>query len=154
MFAPWVAGRARLQPPADDAPRPPQVGARLAAAPPGRRPKLILDHVRAEAARVLGLGPGDALDDREPLQQRGLDSLMAVELRNLLARSLDLGLPATLLFDYPTPLALARYLESLIGPSTPASAEAAGSTDVLAAIETMSDDDVDRLLDDRMGRRS
>ena len=53
-----------------------------------------------------------------PLQQLGLDSLMALELRNLLAQALGSPLKATLLFDYPTIRGLAQYLLTLAIPET------------------------------------
>ena len=101
-------------PPADGREARPAEGRRsvadaLAEAPARQRRAVLTEHVRACAARVLGASP-DSLDDRQPLGERGLDSLMAVELRGVLGRDLPLrsGLPATLLFDYPT-------VESLVG---------------------------------------
>ncbi len=127
---------------------------RLRTAPAQRRRKLLLEFVRSVSARVLGLSSADRLGDRIPLREHGLDSLMAVELRNVVARSLDADLPATLLFDYPTPEALAEHLESLLTPVPAPEGEATEEPDdVLRAIDDLSDAEVDRLLAERMGRR-
>ncbi|WP_315833556.1 non-ribosomal peptide synthetase/type I polyketide synthase [Bradyrhizobium prioriisuperbiae] len=69
-----------------------------------------VETVRAEVARVLSLGRADAVGSERPLKELGLDSLMAVELRNALGRRAGTSLPATLAFDYPTPTAIAKYL--------------------------------------------
>jgi acyl transferase domain-containing protein/NADPH:quinone reductase-like Zn-dependent oxidoreductase/NAD(P)-dependent dehydrogenase (short-subunit alcohol dehydrogenase family) len=159
--APLFARLVRSRKPAPAAPEAiplPDVLGALEAAPLSRRAKLLLDHVRAEAGRVMGLPP-EGLDARDPLRERGLDSLMAVELRNVLARSLNLTLPATLLFDYPTPETLARHLGSLIfGPAGEPATDSApvreSAGQVLDAIEDLSDEQVDRLLAERMGKRA
>src|SRR4029079_1569202 len=52
---------------------------------------------------------------RQPLQELGLDSLMAVELRNALSEVLGQTLPATLMFDYPTVEVLSGYLSRHVG---------------------------------------
>lgn len=84
--------------------------ARLSAAPPAQRIALMLQHVRAEVGKVLGLDPTHPLSPKQRLFEAGMDSLMALELRNHLQRSVGAPLPSTLAFDHPTIDAIARYL--------------------------------------------
>ena len=72
----------------------------LASLPAARRRKAAVDYLRVQAARILGLGDSYPIDENEPLMRLGLDSLMALELRNTLARSFDRPLSSTLLFDH------------------------------------------------------
>jgi acyl carrier protein len=83
---------------------------RLQATPPNRRRRVLRNFVRQQAAKVLGLQGGEALDVNEPLRQLGLDSLMALELRNALGKALNRTLPATVTFDNPSVEALADFL--------------------------------------------
>jgi len=90
------------------------------AAPRGQLRTLVIAHLREQSLQVLGLDPAAALDDSTPLKDAGLDSLMAVELRNALTRSVCRSLPATLLFDYPTLEKLAEYLLRVLELAAPA----------------------------------
>jgi myxalamid-type polyketide synthase MxaB len=78
--------------------------------PPSKRRGVLQSYLRGEAIRILGLPASQAIDPRQPLNALGLDSLMAVEMRNALSASLSCPLPATLLFDYPTIETLSDYL--------------------------------------------
>jgi NADPH:quinone reductase-like Zn-dependent oxidoreductase/NADP-dependent 3-hydroxy acid dehydrogenase YdfG/acyl carrier protein len=129
-------------------------------APPHRRHDLLRELVIEHAAHVLAL-PAIQIDERMPLSELGLDSLMAVELRNVLGSTLGLTrpLPATLVFDYPTVAALTSYLidtalelDTAAGEAaapTTAGVTSAGETDItsmLDQLESLSDEEIDRLL--------
>ena len=76
---------------------------------PGQQLDAALELVRAEIARLLSLDVGVVVADR-PLAELGLDSLMALELRNAIGRRAGVRLPTTLAFDYPSAGAIAKYL--------------------------------------------
>lgn len=125
---------------------------RLEESIPNKRHNLLIDFIRSQATKVLGLEATFAIDPRQPLQGLGLDSLMAVELRNLLGAGLKTKLPTTLVFDHPTTEALAVYLEKELFKSIePAvtQAEPASNqqqTAVLEELEQISDDEAELLL--------
>ena len=83
---------------------------RLLAVPEEERTAIALEELRRHVATVLGHGSEQDVDPDRPFQELGFDSLAAVELRNRLAAATGTRLPPTLVFDYPTPVALAGYL--------------------------------------------
>ena len=89
----------------------------------------------AQLAAVLGHAPAAVPRDR-PFTELGFDSLTAVELRNRLRTATGLTLPATLVFDHPTPAALIAHLKSSAAPAPAAAPE--GRTDEPIAIVAMS----------------
>ncbi|MGW1408344.1 type I polyketide synthase [Streptomyces sp. NPDC002403] len=147
--APGAGGTAanRLRTPAGDAVDGDDTGTRggdrrgrpSAAASPAETRAMLLAEVRSLAARVLGhREEADEIDEDALLADLGLDSLAAVDLRNELASWTGLALPSTLLFDFPTPRALAAELTRRYAAGAPSAGaasdgrarpEAAGSPD-------------------------
>jgi len=87
---------------------------RLAGVQESERQALVLDLVRGHVATVLGHGSAEQIDHQRAFKELGFDSLGAVELRNRLTQSSGLHLPSTLVFDHPTPAAVAAHLVSIV----------------------------------------
>jgi pimaricinolide synthase PimS1 len=85
---------------------------------------LLQDLVRELSASVLGHSSGQPIGPLRAFRELGFDSLTALELRNGLSAATGLRLPVTLVFDYPTPTALAAYLREQLVPAAQTPLEA------------------------------
>ncbi|WP_394427916.1 type I polyketide synthase [Streptomyces sp. SGAir0957] len=84
----------------------------VAALSPQGRADALLAHVRRVAAQALGHTDITVVGAERAFRDMGFDSLTAVELRNALIKDTGLALPATLIFDHPSPAALAQHLDA------------------------------------------
>ncbi|WP_236710521.1 type I polyketide synthase, partial [Streptomyces sp. 150FB] len=116
------------------------LGGRLAAMPEHERQRHILDLVLHAVAVVLGHASPDLIETGKAFRELGFDSLTAVELRNRLTKATGLKLPATLVFDYPTPSVLVGHLLTELadtGTAVVAASPAAAASDEPIAIVSM-----------------
>ncbi|MGH3171266.1 MAG: type I polyketide synthase, partial [Trebonia sp.] len=116
---PGRAADAGTPPPATPSPQVPPLARRLAEVPEAERDMTVLGYLRAQIAAVLGHPEAGAIEPEHAFRELGLDSLSAVDLRDRLSRDTGLLLPATAVFDYPTPVALAAYLRAELSAAAP-----------------------------------
>jgi SAM-dependent methyltransferase len=134
--------------------------AQLDSAAPHLRMEMLLALVGSEVAAVLGLDAAHQPAPEQRLMEFGVDSLMAVELRNRLAQRLALTrkLTATLIFDYPTVAAIATHLATDVLEYTPSEREQpvrpvpAARPSSAAQIEELAEDQAEAMLLDKLSR--
>ena len=88
---------------------------RLSRTAAGQRRAVLLDYLQAQVAAALGEEGAQGITPRQRLFDLGIDSLMAVDLKNRLQADLGVALEPTLVFDYPTIEALGDYLLPELG---------------------------------------
>ncbi|WP_369214871.1 type I polyketide synthase [Streptomyces flavofungini] len=105
---------------------------RLTGLTPAEGQEVLLELVRGQIATVLGHAGLADVEPTRAFQDLGFDSLTSVELRNRLGALTGVRLPATLLFDYPTPSELVAHLYAKVAP-----APADGPGAVLAELDKL-----------------
>jgi NADPH:quinone reductase-like Zn-dependent oxidoreductase/malonyl CoA-acyl carrier protein transacylase/NAD(P)-dependent dehydrogenase (short-subunit alcohol dehydrogenase family)/acyl carrier protein len=122
--------------------------ARLAGLPLTDRSGVLHSLVQAQAAFVLGMNGADDIEPARTFRDLGFDSLTSVELRNRLDAATGLRLPATVVFDYPSPQALGDFIGQEIGGAP------AEDTTVLPAFSGLEkiESSLAQLLDDEAAR--
>jgi myxalamid-type polyketide synthase MxaC len=149
LDAPWAS---RLVT-AGRQPRRPNLARMLAAAPPRDRFELLSAQIQDHVVAVMGFPPEDVPALDQGLFEMGMDSLLALDLKNRLQASLKRDVPAAALFDHPTIALLTDYilnelLDLSVSEISPASARP--KVDMLAAITDLSEAEVERLLAERI----
>ncbi|MCB0212927.1 MAG: SDR family NAD(P)-dependent oxidoreductase, partial [Anaerolineae bacterium] len=127
--------------------------------PPAKRHTVLVQYLSVTMTQVLGLPSTAQIGLRQGLRELGIDSLMAIELRNLLANNLDHQFPSTLLFDYPTIDALADHILRAIFPESQAVVPAADETEATpeimsSAVAGLDEDQLGSWIDDAFDRLS
>jgi NADPH:quinone reductase-like Zn-dependent oxidoreductase/acyl carrier protein len=107
------------------------------------RRAMLSEHLRQQALKILSLPPQTRIDEDEALHDLGLDSLMAVELRNALVATLERPLSPTLVLDYPT---LHTLIDFLLGEMFTGPAWSGAEDDRPGDIHTISDEEAEALL--------
>jgi acyl carrier protein len=134
---------------------------RIVSAFAGDRLELLLEYVRDRVVEVLRLNPAEPPGRSDRLMDLGMDSLMAVQLRNLLSKGLAITPPlaATLMFDYPTIDAIAGHLLNRLFPQETAAPVASltvtRKSKALgrAAVTALSEAEIEARLMERLTRR-
>ncbi|MFC3455642.1 SDR family NAD(P)-dependent oxidoreductase, partial [Amycolatopsis speibonae] len=119
-----------------------ELGARLANQPAADQERELMRLVRGQIATVLGHADAERIEAKKAFRELGFDSVTAVELRNRLNVITGLRLPATLIFDFPSPAALVAHLrKEVLGEAestAPVTAVPVAATDEPVAIVAMS----------------
>lgn len=122
---------------------------RIQSAPPEQQHGILSAFVRAQVARVLGVATAGQIDAHMPFNSLGLDSLMAVEVRNALARALQRPIAASVVFEYPSIDELTQHLLPMLTMSGEAAPVPTSGQEAEAAapdVSTLSDAEVNALL--------
>jgi acyl transferase domain-containing protein/NAD(P)-dependent dehydrogenase (short-subunit alcohol dehydrogenase family)/acyl carrier protein len=133
---------------------------RLGRLPSGERREFLAEEIERQAGAVLGIASGKRIERHQSLHDVGLDSLMAVELRNTLCQRLNCTLTPTVLFDYPTIETLVNYLADQVldmemggrEPSGMPEAKKDGLEEDIAHLKEISDAEAEALLEEELKR--
>ncbi|MBI1390262.1 MAG: SDR family NAD(P)-dependent oxidoreductase [bacterium] len=97
-----------------ETPQPDSIWNELRTMPAAQRRRRLAAYLNEQAASILGCAPDDIPSPRQGFFDLGMDSLLAVELRNRLQTSYGESLPATLTFEFSSVEALTNYFDGRI----------------------------------------
>jgi acyl transferase domain-containing protein/acyl-CoA synthetase (AMP-forming)/AMP-acid ligase II len=118
----------------EEATRRPPLAARLAGLDEQARERALLDLVLSEVSAVLG-GSASEVEATESFSEQGVTSVNALELRNRLMAATGVRLPTTLIFDHPTPAAIARLVRENLEQSS--AAKSRNAAEIVDELERM-----------------
>ena len=153
----WLDGADLVTPPTDDSVTTPQIDReaqepslerRLADAPVHRRQAMLIEHVRARVAMILGLGGPDSIRVDDGLFDLGMTSLSAVELTEVLGADIGTSLVDTMALEHPTVRAIATHLAEVISGFGPRTAPTDDGSTARPRADASDAVDVDQLTDD------
>jgi myxalamid-type polyketide synthase MxaB len=163
---PLLSGFVRIAPAATEVAQrgPSAIIQQLQDSAPDDRQDMMVLFLRQQVQRILGLPTTDQVDAYTALSEMGMDSLMAVELKNALDEAMGKNLPATIAFEYPTINAIAAYLlQDVLSFSSPASDEtmmaepssgeaptASDEADDLPDLDELSEEEIEALLMEKL----
>lgn len=112
----------------------------------------LLKHIEDVVNAVFGYNSSESTDYRKSLFDNGLDSLMALEIKNRLESSLRMPLQSTLLFEHPTVESLGDFLSQQIGLSTGSQSDSAASEvdELLLDLDSLTDEELSALLENEL----
>jgi len=127
------------------------LAARLHDAAPAERRRLVQAFIREQAVKVIALDPSQPIDSGQSLNELGLDSLMALELRNALGAGVKRTLPATVLFNYPSIDALTQYIcRDILNLDEAVPHAASRESDVPMALDHLADNEMAAILAEKL----
>jgi acyl carrier protein len=132
---------------------PPALLASLAGVDADQRRRLVVQFLQEQVAAAIGASGPSAVDIEQGLFDMGMDSLMSVELRGRIERALDVELPSTLTFNYPSVRTLADHLVDDVLAETPHSPAADPPAPVAATTPAPTDDMSEDELADLLAAR-
>ncbi|MCP4262402.1 MAG: SDR family NAD(P)-dependent oxidoreductase [Planctomycetes bacterium] len=117
---------------------------------PEEKHTILLNFVTETAQQAIGIDTSNIMDTNKPLMDLGMDSLMAVEIRNSLGKGLDTSLPVSLLFNYPTVNEITMYLEQKIIKSNEEHSGTAQSDEGFSYLDSLNQNDLEELINSEL----
>jgi acyl carrier protein len=120
--------------------------AQLKRATLNQRKAILVEQLMHCASRALGLSANHKIDELQPLRELGIDSLLAVELRNRIGEVIGKPLPVTLIYDYPSLSQIAEYVGGTVLGLLGEREDSGADDERLASVANLSDEEAEAML--------